>query len=122
MMCVCVCVCVCVLARTYPDHTQATFYCVELPVEADRSRESGSCVCWLSFHSLVGQGTRHRRRLGSASYRHRNNESSSVSEIALLSLRRPKALPVCPVRKTLTAERSTVIPRLTSDSANEFFG
>jgi hypothetical protein len=93
--------CTCLHTSTHRQHSNAP----ELPVEADRNRESSRCVCWLSFHSLVGQGTRRR---GSPSYRHRNNESSSVSDITLLSLEGPKALPVCPsMKKILTAEEST---------------
>jgi len=94
--------CVCPRSHTSTHRQHST--ALKLLVEADRNRESGSCVCRLSFHSLVGQGTRHCR-LGSASYRHRNNESSSVFEIALLSLKCPKALSVFPsVKKTVRKE------------------
>jgi hypothetical protein len=89
-------------------HTQATLCC---PRAAGLSKPIGTekvavVLCVELSHSLVGHGT---RRLGSPSCRHTNNESSSVSEIALLSLKVPKALYVCPsVKKTLTAGKKVL--------------
>jgi len=97
--------CPCSHTSTHTDNIVLPSSCLWKPIGAEKVADA---CAELSFHSLVGQGTCHRHRRGSASYRHRNNESSSVSEIALLSFKRPKALPVRPsVQKTLTAASST---------------